>query len=63
MRESDEELPEFPAHHFQLTRKVSVRMGRIKDLRSGFVLNNDGHKLTCISPEVDDRIKCLHKEE
>ena len=45
-----------------LVRKVSVRMGRIKELRSGFVLNKDGKKLTSISPAVDGRIKCLTKE-
>ena len=55
----DGELPEFPMMHLKLARKVSVRMGRIKDLRSGFVLNDDGRKLTAICPAVEGRIKCL----
>jgi hypothetical protein len=42
-----------------LVRKVSVRMGRIKELRSGFMLNKDGKKLTAISPTEDGRIRCL----
>jgi len=37
-------------------------MGRIKDLRSGFVLNQDGKKLTTINPVEDGRITCLCKE-
>jgi hypothetical protein len=46
-----------------LVRKVSVRMGRIKELRSGFVLNDDGRKLATICPKCDGRVLCLKKEE
>lgn len=50
---SDEgDLATFPMEHLVLVRKVSVRMGRIKDLRSRFVLNTDGSKLTSIAPQV-----------
>ena len=37
-------------------------MGRIKDLRSGFVLNDDGRKLTCICPKVEGRVRCINEE-
>lgn len=54
----DEILPDFPEMHLVLKKKPSVRIGRIKDLRSRFVLNEEGLKLTAISPETDGRIKC-----
>jgi hypothetical protein len=46
-----------------LIKKVSVRMGRIKDLRSRFVLNTDGSKLTSIAPVLENRIVCLSKDK
>ena len=56
-------LPTFPHEHIKLARKLSVRMGRIKGLRSRFVLSEDGHKLTSIAPEVDGRVTCLNPVE
>lgn len=41
-----------------LVKKPSVRIGRIKELRSGFRTSKDESRLTCISPVVDGRIKC-----
>ena len=57
----NKELPEFPTEHLVLVRRVSVRLGRIKELREGFVLNEEGKKLTSIRPEVDGRIRCLRQ--
>lgn len=57
------DLVTFPIEHLILVKKVSVRMGRIKDLRSRFVLNTDGSKLTSIAPKVDGRIICLSKDK
>jgi hypothetical protein len=36
-------------------------MGRIKDLRNGFVLSQDGKKLTSIGPTEEGRIACINK--
>ncbi len=57
-----QQLETFPDDHLVLIKKVSVRMGRIKDLRSRFVLNKDGSKLTSIAPAVEKRIVALKTE-
>lgn len=59
----DPVLPSFPEEHLILVRKPSVRLGRIKELRSRFVLNEEGKKLTSIAPECDGRILCLVKQQ
>lgn len=51
-KDDGDHLHTFPEEHLVLIKKVSVRMGRIKDLRSRFVLNKDGSKLTSIAPAV-----------
>jgi hypothetical protein len=61
-KEEGEQLRTFPEEHLVLIKKVSVRMGRIKDLRSRFVLNTDGSKLTSIAPAVEGRIIALKTE-
>lgn len=58
----DAELPTFPMEHLILVKKPSVRIGRIKDLRSRFVLNEEGKKLTSIAPVVDNRIVLVKGE-
>ncbi len=60
--EDQDHLHTFPEEHLVLIKKVSVRMGRIKDFRSRFVLNTDGSKLTSIAPAVDKRIVALKTE-
>jgi len=55
----DIELPTFPMEYLILAKKPSVRIGRIKDLRSRFVLNEEGKKLTSIEPIIDNRVICL----